>query len=104
VRGTATVPAKNWVIREAYSIFDQMWGTHAYSIGAEVKNGVTASGHPESTDKVTPIFSLSQPAPDPVWNSGTTPRPDFYNHQWIWYYPRNMPMAYMVRSCSRSLT
>jgi hypothetical protein len=39
-----------------------MWSTDPYSSGAEVNNGVTASGYPESNDKATPIFSLSHGA------------------------------------------
>ena len=54
---------KNWVIRGAYGVFDQMWGSDTYGSGDEAV-GYQPTNTVVSSDNVTPALNWNNPLPN----------------------------------------
>jgi len=99
--GFAWVPLRNWSVRGGYGIYNEAWGGLNYFGNRALGWGVT--GFEQSTDMMTPIFTLSpgeitglpQGPPVPTILSAGTRTPDALNGQGVTYYLRKTPIAYV---------
>jgi hypothetical protein len=91
--GFAWVPRNRWSVRGGYGIFSFMWGANTY--GAGLGNGWSVSGAKSTTDLMTPIFTLADGPPLPVYPSEATRKPDMLNGQGVTYFPYDTPMNYV---------
>lgn len=90
--GFAWSPRKNWSVRGGYGLYNLLRGAYAYGNG--LGTGWATQGYAQVTDQVTPIFTLQQGPPSPVYPTAAQRTPDLLNGQDVNYSPPNLPMAY----------
>ena len=95
--GFAWSPKATWTIRGGYGLFTFPWGDQNYFGSGQGEDGWFVEGSQVSTDNITPIFSMTQGPPSPVYppaNPHTAPN-DLLNGQNVLYNPYHVPMTYM---------
>jgi len=90
--GFAYSPRKNWSIRGGYGLYNLLRGLYAYGNG--LGTGWTTQGFAQVTDQVTPIFTLQQGPPSPIFPTAALRTPDLLNGQDVNYSPPHEPMGY----------
>lgn len=91
--GFAWSPRPSWSVRGGFGMFANMWGANSYTSG--VGTGWSVQGFKTSTDLVTPIFSLSQGPPQPLYPNSQSFSPALLNGQGVSYFPYDTPMSYI---------
>jgi hypothetical protein len=95
--GFAWSPRSTWTVRGAYGIYTFPWGDQNYFGSGQGEDGWFIQGTQTSTDNVTPIFTMTQGPPLPVYppsNPLTAPN-SLLNGQNLLYNPYHIPMSYM---------
>jgi len=95
--GFAWSPRSAWTVRGAYGIYTFPWGDQNYFGSGQGEDGWFVQGTQTSTDNVTPIFTMTQGPPLPVYppsNPLTAPN-SLLNGQNLLYNPYHIPMSYM---------
>jgi hypothetical protein len=101
---------RNWAVRGAYGIFDQLWDVSQYVGG--MGQGWDTTGYQTSPNLYTPIFSISPPTsalladyptltqgpPLPIYPSAETRTASLLNGTSIGYYPYNAPVPYVQQA------
>ena len=95
--GVAWSPKSTWTVRGAYGLYSFPWGDQNYFGSGQGEDGWFIQGTQTSTDNVTPIFSMTQGPPSPVYppsNPITAPN-SLLNGQNLLYNPYHVPITYM---------
>ncbi len=95
--GFAWSPRKTWVLRGAYGIFDQMWGSDTFSSGAEAV-GYQPTNSVVTADNVTPALNWNQPLPSLLITPPSQLNAASLNGQSVSYYPIHTPMPYVQQA------
>jgi hypothetical protein len=90
--GFAWAPKDKWSIRGGFGIFDTMWGENTY--GVNIAQGWTVTGFEQTTDNLTPIFTLSQGPPALIVPTNANRTPSLLNGTNITYMPNHVPVSY----------
>ncbi len=89
--GFAWSPKPNWSVRGGFGIYDELYGYNTYAGSPGL--GYTAQNSDSSTDLITPVFSLAQGPPPPIYPTDATRTPSLLNGQSISYIPYNTPVT-----------
>lgn len=95
--GFAWSPKSTWTVRGAYGLYSFPWGDQNYFGSGQGEDGWFIQGTQTSTDNLTPIFTMTQGPPAPVYppsNPHTAPN-DLLNGQNLLYNPYHVPITYM---------
>ena len=91
--GFAWSPKNAWSIRGAYGLFYMQEGADTY--GNQLGIGWATQGYDTSPDLISPIFTLSQGPPSPIYPTAATRTPALLNYQPITYIPYHTPVPYL---------
>ena len=95
--GFAWSPKPTWTVRGAYGIYYMPWSDQNYFGSGQGEDGWFIQGTETLTDFVTPIFTMTQGPPLPVYppaDPHTAPN-SLLNGQNLLYNPYHVPMTYM---------
>jgi hypothetical protein len=85
--GFSWQPKRNWTVRGGYGIYAELLGQNTYD-GDEVL-GISGTNSRTETDSLTPVFTLAQGPPPPIFTTTANLRPDTLNGQSVGYTPYN---------------
>ncbi len=85
--GFSWQPMMNWTVRAGYGIYAELLGQNTY--GGDEVLGISGTNSLTSTDSLTPVFTLAQGAPQPIFTTTTNLKPDTLNGQPVGYNPFN---------------
>jgi len=91
--GFAWSPQDKWVVRSGFGLYSELYGYNTYAGDAGL--GYTAQNSESSTDQITPVFSLAQGPPAPIYPTNATRTPQLFNNTGISYIPYHTPVPYM---------
>ena len=95
--GFAWSPKSTWTVRGGYGLYSFPWGDQNYFGSGQGEDGWFIQGTETSTDLITPIFTMTQGPPLPVYppaNPHTAPN-SLLNGQNLLYNPYHVPITYM---------
>lgn len=95
--GFAWSPRSSWTVRGGYGLYSFPWGDQNYFGSGQGEDGWFIQGTQTSTDQITPIFTMTQGPPLPVYppaNPHTAPN-SLLNGQNLLYNPYHVPITYM---------
>jgi len=95
--GFAWSPKQTWTVRGGYGIYTFPWGDQNYFGSGQGETGWFIQGTKTSTDLITPIFTMQQGPPLPVYppSDPHTASNALLNGQNLLYNPYHVPMSYM---------
>ena len=89
--GFAWVPRPNWSVRGGFGIYDELFGYNTYAGSPGL--GYTAQNSDSSSDLITPVFTLAQGPPLPIYPTNATRTPSLFNGQGVSYIPYKTPVT-----------
>ncbi len=95
--GVSWSPRPSWVVRGGYGLYSFPWGDQNYFGSGQGEDGWFIQGAQNSSDQITPIFTMSSGPPLPVYppaNPHTAPN-SLLNGQNVLYNPYHVPITYM---------
>jgi hypothetical protein len=91
--GFSWSPFKNWAIRAGFGIYTELLGYNTYAGSAGI--GIAGQNSMNSTDGLTPVFTLSQGPPPPVYSTVSGLTPQLFNGQSVSYIPYHTKVPYL---------
>jgi len=83
--GFSWQPMRNWTVRAGYGIYAELLGQNTY--GGDEVLGISGTNSLTETDSLTPVFTLAQGSPQPIFTTTANLRPDTLNGQAVGYVP-----------------
>jgi len=83
--GFSWQPMRNWTLRAGYGIYAELLGQNTY--GGDEVLGISGTNSLTETDSLTPVFTLAQGAPQPIFTTTANLKPDTLNGQSVGYNP-----------------
>jgi hypothetical protein len=92
--GFAYTLHKDWVFRGGFGMYTYLWSGDTYATNG-VAFGSGSTGSLTNTDRINPVFQLSNPNPplNIVPGGKSSMQPGAFNGQNLYYYPYNTPLA-----------
>jgi hypothetical protein len=85
--GFSWQPMHNWTVRAGYGIYASLLGQNTY--GGDEVLGISGTNGLNETDSLTPVFTLAQGSPQPIFTTVANLKPDTLNGQSVGYNPYN---------------
>ena len=85
--GFSWQPMRNWTVRAGYGIYAELLGQNTY--GGDEVLGISGTNNLNETDGLTPVFTLAQGSPEPIFTTVANLTPSTLNGQSVGYTPYN---------------